>query len=79
VSAKLAEWARDNGLGRLVSAAEAWRYRQTSRPSAAPRAAYFTRSGSGVPVGHPVYPTERVAPSHYPTPSSRDWFSWSLR
>jgi hypothetical protein len=41
--------------------------------------AYFTRSGSGAPVGHPLYPAERVSPSHYLTPSSRDWFSWSLR
>lgn len=41
--------------------------------------AYFTRSGSGAPVGHPLYPAERVPPTHYLTPSSRDWFSWSLR
>jgi hypothetical protein len=41
--------------------------------------AWFTRSGSGAPVGHPLYPAERVSPSHYLTPSSRDWFSWSSR
>jgi hypothetical protein len=41
--------------------------------------AYFTRSGAGAPVGHPVYPAEKVPPTHYLTASSRDWFSWSLR
>jgi hypothetical protein len=41
--------------------------------------AYFTRSGSGVLVGHPLYPAEHASPTHYLSASSRDWFSWSLR
>lgn len=42
--------------------------------------AYFTPSpSSGDPIGHKLYPSERAAPDHYLTPSSRDWFSWTLR
>jgi hypothetical protein len=42
--------------------------------------AYFTANPSGGdPVGHKLYPSEHAAPDHYLTPSSRDWFSWTLR
>ena len=42
--------------------------------------AYFTSTPSGGdPIGHKLYPSEKAAPDHYLSPSSRDWFSWTLR
>ena len=42
--------------------------------------AYFTPAAAGSdPVGHRLYPSEKAAPDHYMSPSSRDWFSWTLR
>jgi hypothetical protein len=42
--------------------------------------AYFTPDpAGGAPVGHKLYPSEHASPDHYLTPSSRDWFSWTLR
>jgi hypothetical protein len=41
---------------------------------------YFLHpSGGGPARGYPLFPDEKVPPTHYFEPSSRDWFSWSLR
>jgi hypothetical protein len=41
--------------------------------------AYFATASAGRPVGHRLYPDEKVDPGHYFSPSSRDWFAWHLR
>jgi hypothetical protein len=41
---------------------------------------YFTPDpAGGDPIGHKLYPSQRASADHYMRPSSRDWFSWSLR
>jgi hypothetical protein len=41
--------------------------------------AYFHDHPVGAPTGFALFPAEQVAPNHYLSPSSRDWFSWELR
>jgi hypothetical protein len=42
--------------------------------------AYFLHPTAGGPArGYPLFPDEKVPPQHYFSPSSRDWFAWSLR
>jgi hypothetical protein len=40
---------------------------------------YFHGSATGPAKGFPLFPAEQVGPRHYYSPSSRDWYSWSLR
>lgn len=42
--------------------------------------AYFLHPTAAGPArGYPLFPAEKVPPQHYFSPSSRDWFAWSLR
>jgi hypothetical protein len=41
--------------------------------------AYFHDQLHGPPSGFRLFPGEQVAATHYLQPSSRDWYSWSLR
>ncbi len=40
---------------------------------------YFHDRPGGPPQGFPLFAAERVAPQHYLTPSTRDWYAWHLR
>ncbi len=40
---------------------------------------YFHDRPNGPPAGFRLFPAEQVAPQHYFSPSSRDWFAWYLR
>ena len=65
VTAKLAEWGRDNGLGGINPG---W-----------VSGAYFHDHPVGAPTGFALFPAEQVPPTRYLSPSSRDWYSWELR
>jgi hypothetical protein len=41
--------------------------------------AYFHDNPIGAPTGFALFPAEKVPPTHYFSPSSRDWYSWVLR
>lgn len=41
--------------------------------------AYFHTSPAAPPHGYRLYPGQQVAPQHYLSPSSRDWYAWFLR
>lgn len=41
--------------------------------------AYFHDNPVGAPTGFALFPAEKVGPTHYLSPSSRDWYSWVLR
>jgi hypothetical protein len=40
---------------------------------------YFHDRPRGPARGYRLFPAEKVAPQHYFTPSSRDWYAWYLR
>ncbi|HTK63960.1 MAG TPA: hypothetical protein VL595_16350 [Pseudonocardia sp.] len=40
---------------------------------------YFHDRPKGPARGYRLFPAEKVAPQHYFTPSSRDWYAWYLR
>lgn len=40
---------------------------------------YFHTRPAAAPVGFRLYPGQRPSPSHYLSPSSRDWYAWFLR
>ena len=40
---------------------------------------YFHDRSGGAPQGFRLFAAEKVAPEHYLTPSSRDWFAWFVR
>jgi hypothetical protein len=40
---------------------------------------YFHAQPGGQPQGFRLYPTQKVPPEHYLSPSSRDWFGWYAR
>jgi hypothetical protein len=40
---------------------------------------YFHDRANGPARGYRLFPAEKVAPQHYFTPSSRDWYAWYLR
>ncbi len=40
---------------------------------------YFHTQPAGPPTGFRLYPTQHPAPTHYLSPSSRDWYAWFLR
>jgi hypothetical protein len=41
--------------------------------------AYFHDQANGSPASFKLFPAEKVPPSHYLAPSSRDWFAWFVR
>ncbi|MGW3473051.1 hypothetical protein ACWDKQ_32340 [Saccharopolyspora sp. NPDC000995] len=40
--------------------------------------AYFDRAPNGL-VGHRLYPAQKLPPTHYLAPTSRDWYAWFPR
>jgi hypothetical protein len=40
---------------------------------------YFHDDPGGPPRGFRLYPTQQVSPTHYLSPSSRDWYGWYAR
>ncbi|MDT7709692.1 MAG: hypothetical protein QOG20_5299 [Pseudonocardiales bacterium] len=40
---------------------------------------YFHPRRGGPPQGFKLFPAEQVAPEHYFSPTSRDWFAWYIR
>jgi hypothetical protein len=40
---------------------------------------YYHAKAGGQPTGFRLYPTQKPSPSHYLSPSSRDWYAWFLR
>ena len=42
---------------------------------------FAARKGTavGAPTAYALFPAEQVPPTHYLSPSSRDWYSWALR
>jgi hypothetical protein len=40
---------------------------------------YFHTRPAGPPTGFRLYPSQNPAPTHYLSPSSRDWYAWFLR
>jgi hypothetical protein len=72
VSARLAEWSRDHGLGGVVTWLEQWQYAH-SQP----------RIGGSPPAGgiqgFRLYPAEHAPPTHHLLPSSREGYAWYAR
>lgn len=66
-------------LGDLLKAAGVVRGMELDINPAWVSAAYFHRNQHGVPKGFQLFPGEQVAPQHYFSPSSRDWFGWYAR
>ncbi|HEY3606509.1 MAG TPA: hypothetical protein VGL06_03375 [Pseudonocardiaceae bacterium] len=40
---------------------------------------YYRIQPGAQPLGFRIYPAQRPSPSHYLSPSSRDWYAWFLR
>ena len=40
---------------------------------------YFQDRPGGPPQGFLLFDAERVAPQHYLSPTSRDWYAWYVR
>ncbi|HEX4725263.1 MAG TPA: hypothetical protein VH333_22320 [Pseudonocardiaceae bacterium] len=40
---------------------------------------YYHTAQNGQPTGFRLYPGQKPSPSHYLSPSSRDWYAWFLR
>ena len=40
---------------------------------------YFHDQPAGLPQGFRLYPAQKVPPTHYLSPSSRDWYGWYAR
>ena len=66
-------------LGRLLADAGVVRGMELDINPAWTSGAYFHDSATGPPQGFRLYPTQQVAPQHYLSPSSRDWYAWFLR
>lgn len=66
-------------LGRILADAGVVRGMELDINPAWVSGAYFHDHPSGAPTGFALFPAEQVAPTHYLSPSSRDWYSWELR
>jgi hypothetical protein len=66
-------------LGRILLAAGAIRGMELDINPNWVSGAYFHDHPGGQPSGYRLFPGEQVAAEHYLVPSSRDWYSWSLR
>jgi hypothetical protein len=67
-------------VGRILQAAGVVRGMQLDINPDWVSGVYFHDQPNGVPPqGFRLYPTQKVSPSHYLAPSSRDWFGWYAR
>jgi hypothetical protein len=66
-------------LGRILADAGVVRGMELDINPAWVSGAYFHDSPTGGPTAFALFPAEKVAPAHYLSPSSRDWYSWALR
>ena len=66
-------------LGRILSDAGVVRGMELDINPGWVSGAYFHVNAVGAPTGYALFPTEKVPPTHYLSPSSRDWYSWDLR
>ena len=66
-------------LGRILADAGVVRGMELDINPAWVSGAYFHDNPGGAPTAFALFPAEKVAPTHYLSPSSRDWYSWALR
>jgi hypothetical protein len=66
-------------LGRLLRAAGVVRGMELDINPDWVSGVYFHDSPNGSPHGFRLYPTQKVDPRHYLSPSSRDWYGWYAR
>jgi hypothetical protein len=66
-------------LGRLLQAAGVVRGMELDINPDWVSGVYFHDSSDGPPEGFRLYPTQKVQPTHYLSPSSRDWYGWYAR
>ncbi|MBV9922798.1 MAG: hypothetical protein JOY78_18370 [Pseudonocardia sp.] len=66
-------------LGRILADAGVVRGMELDINPAWVSGAYFHDNPAGTPTAFALFPAEKVAPGHYLSPSSRDWYSWALR
>lgn len=66
-------------LGRILADAGVVRGMELDINPAWVSGAYFHDHPTGPPTGFPLFPDEKVAPTHYLGTSSRDWYAWRLR
>ncbi|HEX5116877.1 MAG TPA: hypothetical protein VFW65_16925 [Pseudonocardiaceae bacterium] len=66
-------------LGRLLRAAGVVRGMELDINPDWVSGVYFHDSPDGPPHGFRLYPTQKVDPLHYLSPSSRDWYGWYAR
>jgi hypothetical protein len=66
-------------LGNILKAAGVVRGMELDINPAWVNGAYFHDQPTGLPLGFPLYPTQKTPPSRYFTTTSRDWFGWYAR
>jgi hypothetical protein len=66
-------------LGAILQAAGVVRGMELDINPAWVSGVYFHDIPGALPQGFRLYPAQRVAPSHYLSPSSRDWYGWYAR
>ncbi|MEJ8279063.1 hypothetical protein [Pseudonocardia spirodelae] len=66
-------------LGRLLADAGVVRGMELDINPAWVSGAYFHDRPGRAPQGFALFPAEQVPPTHYLTPTTRDWFAWYLR
>jgi hypothetical protein len=66
-------------LGHILQAAGVVRGMELDINPAWVSGTYFHDTPTGPPQGFRLFPAEQVAPQHYLSPSSRDWFGWYVR
>jgi hypothetical protein len=66
-------------LGHILQAAGVVRGMELDINPAWVSGTYFHDTPNGPPQGFRLFPAEQVAPQHYLSPSSRDWFGWYAR
>lgn len=66
-------------LGRLLADAGVVRGMELDINPAWVSGTYFHDRPGHAPQGFPLFPAEQVPPTHYLTPTMRDWFAWYLR
>jgi hypothetical protein len=66
-------------LGRILQAAGVVRGMELDINPDWVSGVYFHDQPGGTPQGFRLYPNQKVPPTHYLSPSSRDWFGWYAR
>jgi hypothetical protein len=66
-------------LGRILQAAGVVRGMELDINPDWVSGVYFHDNPGGQPRGFRLYPAQKVSPSHYLSPSSRDWYGWYAR